>query len=163
MSTTSPVRDKSKLRQMASFWLRRGQLRNHMLVVLASHTALRVSDLLRLCWGDVYDFRRQQFKTHITLREGKTGKTKTIALHREAVKALKLYFPHRRGVFLFANNRKSRAAIHRTQAYRIVRRAAEAVGMAQRVSCHSLRKTFGYHAWKSGYPIVVIMDIYVRP
>ncbi|MDR1616153.1 MAG: tyrosine-type recombinase/integrase, partial [Syntrophomonadaceae bacterium] len=28
------------------------------------------------------------------------------------------------------------------------------------VACHSLRKTFGYHAWRAGVPPVMLMDIY---
>jgi site-specific recombinase XerD len=51
-------------------------------------------------------------------------------------------------------------AISRIQAYRLIRAAAEALAFQQRVSCHSLRKTFGYHAWKSGVSPAVIMEIY---
>ena len=31
---------------------------------------------------------------------------------------------------------------------------------ADRITCHSLRKTFGYNAWKNGANPVVLMDIY---
>ncbi|MCL2388700.1 MAG: tyrosine-type recombinase/integrase, partial [Defluviitaleaceae bacterium] len=48
----------------------------------------------------------------------------------------------------------------RIQAYRLIRTAAEALDFSQRVSCHSLRKTFGYHAVKSGASLAVIMEIY---
>jgi integrase len=51
-------------------------------------------------------------------------------------------------------------AISRIQAYRIIRNAAEALKFEMRVSCHSLRKIFGYHAWKGGKSPAVIMDIY---
>ena len=48
----------------------------------------------------------------------------------------------------------------RYQAYRIIRKAAESVGLPEHVSCHSLRKTFGYHAWKQGTPPALLMSIY---
>ncbi|MCD7947265.1 MAG: tyrosine-type recombinase/integrase [Oscillospiraceae bacterium] len=160
MAASEPIRNKKQLKKMAGYYLLRGQFRNHALIVLGVHTALRISDLLRLTWDDVYDAPRGEFRRHVALVERKTGKAKTIALNREAVAALRLYFPHRRGVFLFANNRKNRAAISRVQAYRIIREAAEAVGLAGVISCHSLRKTFGYHAWKNGVPAVLLMDIF---
>ena len=28
------------------------------------------------------------------------------------------------------------------------------------IGCHSLRKTFGYHSWKKGVPIAVLMELY---
>jgi len=159
MAATEPIRDKRQLQELARYWLKRGNLRNYALIVLSVCTALRISDLLRLAWEDVCDGKTGAFLSHITLIEGKTGKSKTIALNHQAIKALRLYFPHKRGAFIFVNNRANAAAISRVQAWRIIRDAADCIG-AGRVSCHSLRKTFGYYAWQSGVPAVVIMDIY---
>jgi integrase len=158
--TTEPIRDKKQLQQLAGYWLKQGNLRNYTMIILGVCTALRISDLLRLRWEDVYDFERGVFRTHITLTEQKTGKHKTIALNRQAVRALTLYFPHRRGAYLFTSNRKDERAISRTQAWRIVRAAAEAIKAIGHIACHSLRKSFGYHAWKAGVPPVMLMDLF---
>jgi integrase len=161
MAATEPIRDKKQLQQLAEYYLKRGQLRNYVLVVLGGYTALRISDLLQLAWADVYDERFGVFRSHITLTERKTGKVKTIALHKDAIKALRLYLPHRRSEYIFANNRKDGKPISRVQAWRIIKAGTFAVGIMGKVSCHSLRKTWGYHAWKSGeVSPPVIMDIY---
>jgi integrase len=161
MATTEPIRNKHQVRELANYYLRLGQLRNYVLIVMGVHTALRISDLLRLTWSDVYDFERTCVRKTITITEKKTGKSKVIALNKNAVKALTLYAKQaaKPGVFLILNPR-TRKAISRIQAYRLIRAAAEALQLEQRVSCHSLRKTFGYHAWKSGVSPAVIMEIY---
>jgi len=124
------------------------------------HTALRISDLLSLCWRDVYDFENKCVRETITVTEQKTGKSKIIALNEKIVEALNKYVdtanPHD---FLFANPATGKA-ITRSQAYRIIQIAGETLGLPGRISCHSLRKTFGYHSWKLGVSPAVIMEIY---
>ena len=163
MAAADPIRNKLKLRQLAEHFLHQGQRRNHVLVVLGANTALRIGDLLGLKWRDVYDFSARSFRKHASLVENKTGKRKRVALNKSAVEALSAYKDEAKpqaGDFLFPNNRLPPAPISRVQAYRLIRTAAEASKLEGRVSCHSLRKTFGYHAWRGGAEAVLLMDIY---
>lgn len=163
ISATDPIRNKHHIREMAYYYLKSGKLRNHLLIVLGIYSGLRISDLLRLTALDVYDFTTRQYRTHLTLIESKTGKLKCIALNKHAIVALENCLgstPASPEAFLFQTKRKRHAAIGRTQAWRIIKEAAKAVGAAGRISCHSLRKTMGYHAWKMGTPAVLLMDIF---
>lgn len=161
MAATQPIRSKQKLKELTVYYLEKGELRNYTLIVMGVYTALRISDLLQLKWDDVYDDERQLFRTHITLTEKKTGKTKTVAMHKQVLGALRQCYAHRRGEYIFANNRKKSMAISRVQAWRIIHAAAVDVGLSGKISCHSLRKTWGYHAWNSGkVSPVIIMDAY---
>ena len=159
MSTTQPIRNKHQVRELAGYFLKRGEIRNHLLVVMGVHTALRISDLLRLNWEDVYDFENRRIRESVTIVEKKTGKSKIIALNKTITAALSLCVRFAKQGEPIIKSRKG-GAISRIQAYRIIRAAAEALGFRSRVSCHSLRKTFGYHAWKSGVSPAVIMEIY---
>ena len=161
MVMTEPIRNKNQVRELANYYLKSGQLRNCCLIVLGIHTALRVSDLLRLRWKDVYDFGQKRVRKSIAVTEKKTGKTKIVALNRNAINVLILYAAQAAEPDGFViGNRRTGKAISRVQAYRIIRAAAKALKLQERVSCHSLRKTFGYHAWKGGVSPVVIMEIY---
>lgn len=160
MATTEPIRSKKYVKQLAAYYQHAGNYRNYLLVVMGLHTALRISDLLRLQWDNVYDFKKHEIRRDICLTEQKTGKSKKIALNKHIVRALKQYAPEaaKSGHYLIENKNTGKA-ISRVQAYRIIRAAADALELG-RVSCHSLRKTFGYHAWKTGVSPVIIMDIY---
>jgi integrase len=155
-----PIRSKKELARFINFYYQRKSWRNYALIVMGINTALRISDLLSLRWADVYDFEGKRFRARLELTEGKTGKEKSIALNKAIVAALRHYLPHRRGDFIFANNRADARPISRIQAHRVIKAAVRGIREAARVSCHSMRKTFGYHAWNAGVKIVLLMDIY---
>lgn len=161
MAITEPVRNKQQVKELTDYYLRKGSLRNYVLIVLGIHTALRVSDLLRVRWKDVYDFKLNRVRASIHIVEKKTKKPKLIALNKEVIRALSLYASQKAisPDMILIENTQTRKAISRIQAYRVIRAAADALGLGC-VSCHSLRKTFGYHSWKGGVSLAVIMDIY---
>ena len=159
MATTEPIRDKAQLKAFAAYFLSHKQYRNHAMLVTGTCTALRISDLLNLKWEDVYDFDRRRFRSHLLLTEQKTGKAKAVALNQQVISALTLAFPERNSIYIFSG--RNGHPISRIQAWRILHEAARVLGIDGVIGCHSLRKTWGYHAWTSqSVSPVVIMDIY---
>ena len=160
MSTSQPIRDLTQVRALIDFYRDSDSPRDHLLVLMGLHTALRIGDLLRLTWHQVYDFEKNRPRSTVTIKEQKTGKNKMIALNAGITRALWLYAASANADdYLFANPLTKRA-ISRTHAYRIIRKASENLDFESHCSCHSLRKTFGYHAWKNGVSPAVIMEIY---
>lgn len=168
MNTAQPIRNREELEKIKIYY--RYQVpspRNELLIVIGLNTALRISDLLSLQWRDVYDFERKTYREHICITEKKTGKFSSIYMNTVIQKELKTYqrwlkqegesiFP---GKYLFCHQ-KENVPISRVQAFRIIKKAADYNQIEGVISCHSLRKTFGYHAWKQGISPVLLMNIY---
>lgn len=160
-------RDRKSLKKFKDYYrTQKPDPRNYALVVLGLNTALRISDILNLTYDMVY--HKGEVRTHIVVKERKTGKSNHILLNQEIRKALKSYHSylissssHRVGnIYLFPSPRNKDRHLSRYQAYRIIQAITQAVPIDGHISCHSLRKTFGYHAWKQGADPVVIMLIY---
>ena len=165
MSTTQPIRSKQLLHDFKEYYLtKQPNFRNYTLILIGLNTALRINDILHLSWVNVYCSECSSFYTHLLITEKKKGKETRIMLNRELQKTLQSYRTTQSFVtdtdYLFPSPRKADSPLSRYQAYRIVRKAAEAVGIEDVIRCHSLRKTFGYHAWKMGTPPALLMEIY---
>ena len=154
-----PIRDKKQIEGMKKV-LKAGSLRNYALFVLGINVGLRISDLLLLRETDVKE-PNGKISERIRLREKKTGKDKNFPIGETVAKALKVYLPPGppRDVPIFPS-RKGEGPITRQQAHYILNEAARQVGIKDNIGTHTLRKTFGYHAYRAGYPVEVLQKVF---
>ena len=159
MKTTQPVRDIVELKKIKKYYREvKPNKRNFLLIICGLNTALRISDILKLRWKDVYNENLLSFKSHIDVKEQKTGKKTTVFINNNLKEALALCDVMEQ--FIFLGQKSTDKPISRIQAFRIISEAAKKCLLSHKVSCHSLRKTFGYHAWKKGVSPALLTSIY---
>lgn len=164
MGTTQPIKSIRELDALKDYYLtKKPNYRNYALICTGVNTALRIGDMLNLTWNDVYDFHTESFRRHIVVREHKTGKENRIAPNSSVLNGLEIYKNSLSAVlpsdFIFSG-RNAGQPLSRVQAFRIIKQACNELHLPDNISCHSLRKTFGYHAWVSGTNPAVLMVIY---
>lgn len=166
MNTAQPIKDLEDLEHFKQYYREvRPNLRNYTLLTIGLNTALRVSDLLSLQWQQVYDFVGGNFRSHIILVEQKTGKHSQIYINDSLLQALTLYKEVleqdgriRPEQYLISNHRQ--IPLSRSQAWRIIKTAADNCNISGVISPHSLRKTFGYHACRQGIRPAMLMEVF---
>lgn len=160
---TTPIRKKEDIDTLKEYFLKDKKYRDYSLFIIGINTSLRIGDILNISWNDVYDFERQKFRDHLVLCEQKTGKANCIAINescKEALTLQKQYKNPKRNDYVFYSGNNAQRHISRNRAWHIIKKAAKDNQLDGNISCHSMRKTFGYHAWKAGYQPALIMNIY---
>jgi integrase len=158
LELVEPIRDKKQLDNMKRY-LKERNFRDYLLFVLGINSGLRISDLLNLKVEDV------KGKERIRIHEKKTGKLKDFPLGDNSKKAISAYLrqSNNSSGSLFSSRKKDGSqgsgAISRQQAYEIINSAARAVGIKSPIGTHTLRKTFGYWAYKAGYDLSRIQQL----
>lgn len=137
--------------------------------LIGCNVALRASDLLSLRFDQI-----EQGQKTIVLNEKKTGKRKEIPITPvvlDAVKRLRDYYGSKKfykskvfePVYLFQST--SRRAYHLCQPICIqylsyaYKEAMRKLGFDFNVNTHSMRKTWGYHAYEGGADILYIQAL----
>ena len=159
MEFVQPIRDE-RLIHSIKILLKQKNLRDYCLFTLGINSGLRISDLLKLTIADVME--KGKPKDRIRLREKKTNKYKEFPLSDNAKSAIKEYLKTRNYTEnepLFIS-RKNKGFLLRQQAYKIINDVAKSVGIKEKIGTHTLRKTFGYHAYNNGYDITLIQKLF---
>lgn len=153
METVQPIRDKKLIESMKNELLK-GGYRDYMLFVFGINTGLRISDILSLKVDDVRD------RTHIILKEQKTGKTKRIKINGVQDELNKYIQGMADDEYLFKSQKGHNSPISRVQAYRILSHASRAIGIDGEIGTHTLRKTFGYHFYQKTKDVALLQELF---
>ncbi|MBP3611225.1 MAG: tyrosine-type recombinase/integrase [Lachnospiraceae bacterium] len=164
MAKTQPMKETNQISALKQYFYEREEIRNYALVVIGLNTSLRISDVLQLRWQDVFNYQKKTYRHHIIVIEKKTQKENIVAINTaiiDALKALKKIEKNPKPEhYLFTSRKGDNQPITRQHAHAIIKKASEILGFEDNISCHSLRKTFGYQAWKQGVQPALLMSIY---
>ena len=151
MNVVQPIKKIEDIQKIKKYLAKKP--RDALLFSFGINTGLRISDILSLDVGDV------KGRNYIEIREKKTNKYKKFPLNRFLKEEIDLFvegLPSEQPLFYTQKH----CRLDREQAYRILNKAAQAVGVKERIGTHTLRKTFGYHHYKKYNDIVLLQKIF---
>lgn len=153
MKTVEAIKDEQKILSMKTF-LKSRSARDSCLFLLGINTGIRIHDLLHLHVrdimtesGEILPYLQPSFYTDppVYLNDNVCSTLQT------CIQEGSLQYND----YLF-KSRKTNEPITRQQAYRIINEAAKQSGINDSIGTHTLRKTFGYHAYAKGIAISLI-------
>ena len=131
-------------------------LRNRIIFDLGINNGLRTGDILKLKANAVYNALQLQ------IREGKTGKIRTIMFNSEVRQEIIIYIDNRKqhSEWLFPNPADSAKHITTQAVYRLFKRVAKGHKDLKGLTAHSMRRTFGYWYYRETHDIATLMTIF---
>jgi integrase len=130
-----------------------------LLLVVGFNTSLRISDIVRF---RVKDLRGQEYARTVAQ---KTGKDTRILINNAARREINRLTAGRRAEEYLLQSRQKDRRMHthkpitRQRAWQIINAICREAGIKDRIGCHTLRKTFGYHYYKMTGDIVSLQRI----
>lgn len=165
MKVVQPIRDLDVLQKCYDIarehdrHRKTGEVSWELILLIGFNTSLRVSDFRRF---RVQDLRG---KDYAQIQAKKTGKEARILINPTARREINRLLVGRRGDdYIFQSKQKDYAThkarpITRQRVYQIMNTIAKQAGIEERIGCHTLRKTFGYHYYKMTGDIVSLQRI----
>jgi len=146
-----PIKSKNQIKAVEDYLANRS-LRNRLIFVFGINTGLRISDILALNVEDVLN------KTHVEIKEKKTGKYKRFPLNHKIQEILKEYLKDKQTKKPLFMGRKGKR-LNRSQVYRFLNEACEENGLTINVGTHTMRKTFGFFFYKQFNDVALLQKI----
>ena len=162
-----PIRDIKKIKDIKDILKNSHKWRDYLLFVTGLNFGLRIGDLLKIQIKKIVDFN-YNIEDRFCIIEEKTNKRNIIKINDEVKNALELIREKTDLLdnienYLIYNTKDKRKSISRVQAYKLVRKWCNAVGLTDlAVGTHTLRKSWGHHAHKAGISIEVIQAKYLH-
>ncbi|TMW70379.1 tyrosine-type recombinase/integrase [Alteribacter natronophilus] len=160
MEYVEPITDVNRIKEVKEI-LKRHSLRDYALFTMGINTGLRITELLEIKLSDIWDSSGSIAEFYSPWPEESTHFNR-FYLNGQTRQALNEYlFSEKLGPddYLFQSSRGP-FPISRQHAYRVIHQAAREAGITSKIGTHTMRKTFGYHAYHRGVAISLIQKIY---
>ncbi len=152
MNFVEPIRDTEKIKAVHDELLKQNP-RDALLFSFGIYTGLRISDILKFKVKDVIG-------NSYNIREKKTKKQKIYDFNNNLKKEINQYIANMDpDEYLFKSREGKNKSITRQRAYQVIKKACND-NKIYNVGTHTLRKTFGYHAYKNKKDVALLMDIF---
>ena len=155
MNMVQPIRDPKQIKAMKKL-LKTKNDKYYIMFIIGINIGLRISDILLLKVSDIKE------KTHVTIIEKKTKKTKRFLINTQMQKELQDYimrYQKKDEEYLIKSHKGKNQPISRVQAYRVLQDAAKELGLSE-VGTHTMRKTFGYWHYQRFHDIALLQDMF---
>ena len=165
MKEVQPIRDLETLQKCFDIARahdakkKNGEVSWELILLVGLNTSVRVSDFRRFKVGDL------RGRDYAQIQAKKTGKEARILINPAARKELNRLLSGRRpDEYVFQSRQKDSIThkprpITRQRCYQIMNHIAKRAGIEERIGCHTLRKTFGYHYYKMTGDVVSLQRI----
>lgn len=165
MKVVQPIRDLEILQKFYEIarehdkHKKTGEVCWELILLIGFNTSLRVSDFRRFKVSDL------RGKDYALIQAKKTGKEARILINPSARKEINRLLAGRKGDEYIFQSREKDAITHkhrpisRQRCYQIINHIAHMAGVEDRIGCHTLRKTFGYHYYKMTGDVVSLQRI----
>lgn len=136
-----------------------GEVCWELILLIGLNTSLRVSDFRRFKVSDL------RGKDYAQMQAKKTGKEARILINPQARKEINRLLAGRKpDEYIFQSRQKDPVThkarpITRQRCYDIMNIIAKKAGIEERIGCHTLRKTFGYHYYQTTGDVVSLQRI----
>ncbi len=169
MNYVEPIRDLKKLAKMKKLLKKENKIKEFTLFEIGLKTGLPISDILNLRWINLFDEIEENptIRKFVTITEKKTGKTKKFRFSKNVqesiIRLLEKDNPQITD-FLFRSESNNVAGENipwtRQYVWQFLNDYGYRSGIKEKIGTHTLRKTFGYHAYKNGVDLSLLMKIF---
>ena len=153
-----PIKDMDDIIRVSRHLISQERYRDNMLFIVGINFGLRVGDLLSLRFShlindDLVFKDRFAILEHKTANTRKKKKNRYITINTAVTEAVILYLSNTPGIslsdFMFRSESKKDSdrnqPMHRNSVDRMLKGIAAELGLGNKMSTHTLRKTFAYH------------------
>lgn len=154
-----PIKNTKDINKIKQYLYGKQNKRDYCIFVVGINVGLRAGDLLSLKIGDVTDDER--IFDDVTVKEQKTGKTKTFVLNKSSKEAIQTYLKSKKiynlDDYLFSSRKGGSLGVR--PLHHIIKTTLRDLGIKGNYGTHTLRKTMVYHRYINNVPLETLQKM----